>query len=133
MQFNGIGDFTEDFAEQAHQDGIHDDRRIRTFKDKSHVANILSKWEFKRELPSVQIKIVEVNQRSKRIKKCTNLDTGGLILIPISKKEEKLKLVKEDKKTARISTLNATTNSDGPYLLTGHQQNIMGHGQCCTT
>jgi hypothetical protein len=64
-RFKGIGDFTEDFVEQSHQEGIRDEQRLCTLKDKNHAASTVSKWEFKCKLPSVQAKIAEMNQQSK--------------------------------------------------------------------
>ncbi len=51
VHYQGIGDLTKDFAEQAHQDRIHDDRRTRTIKDKAIVAATHSNWEHKQKLP----------------------------------------------------------------------------------
>jgi hypothetical protein len=80
-QFEGIGEFTEDFVEQAHQDGIRDGRRIRTYKDKNDAATVLSNWEFKRKLPAIQMKISKVNEASKRMKTCTDHNTGDIIAV----------------------------------------------------
>jgi hypothetical protein len=46
LWFQGIGDLTEYFVEQAHQDGIND-RRTKTNKDRVVVAVIQSNWEHK--------------------------------------------------------------------------------------
>jgi hypothetical protein len=47
LKFGGIGDLMEDFVEQSHQDGIRDDRRTRTLKNKAVVAVLHSNWEHK--------------------------------------------------------------------------------------
>jgi hypothetical protein len=62
-QFKGIGELTENFVEQAHQDGIHDGRRICTYKDENDAATVLSNWEFKQKLPAIQMNISKVNQK----------------------------------------------------------------------
>jgi len=47
MQLKGIGDLSEDFVEQAHQEGIRDNRRRNSLKDRAVVVAIHSKWEHK--------------------------------------------------------------------------------------
>ncbi len=124
-QYEGIGEFTEDFVEQVHQDGIHDGRRIRTYKDKNDAATVLSNWEFKWKLPAIQMKISKVNESSKRMKTYTDHNTVNKISVPISQREEKEKALKQGKKDARIMALHATTNVEVPYLLSGRQRNVI--------
>jgi hypothetical protein len=124
-QFEGIGEFTEDFNEQVHRDGICDERKIRTYKDENDAATVLSNWEFQRKLPAIQMQVSQVNECSKRMKTCTDQNTGDIISIPLSQQEEKEKALKQGKRDARIMALHATANVEGPYLLTGHQRNVI--------
>jgi hypothetical protein len=48
IRFGGIGDFAEDFIEQAHQWGESEERRTHGLRDRSKAANAHSKWEFLR-------------------------------------------------------------------------------------
>jgi hypothetical protein len=71
------------------------------------------------------MKISKVNEASKRMKTCTDHNSGDIIAVPISQWEEKEKALKQGKKDARIMALHATTNVEGPYLLSGRQRNVM--------
>jgi hypothetical protein len=122
----GIGDLGEDMVEQSHQEGIKDDRRSRTTKNKDVVAQMQCKWEEKRKHPLVQMKKDEVQKRSVRTKRCIGAD-GGVEIVGVSKSDEKQKIVAEDKKNARLLALTTTSMAaavgDGIYLKTGRQRN----------
>jgi predicted membrane-bound mannosyltransferase len=87
---------SEDFVEQAHQDGIWDNSRTNLQKDRAVVAAIHSKWEYKRKLPSVLMKSEAVGRRSVRTMKTSN-DADEMIVMPISEKDKKKKILGEQK------------------------------------
>jgi hypothetical protein len=68
IRFNGIGDFTEDFVEQAHQYGVKEELRTRSLNRgkafKSH-----SRWEFTSNQLGVQRAKEEVMKLSSRKRK----------------------------------------------------------------
>jgi hypothetical protein len=123
-QYQWIGDLMEDFVEQAHQDGIHDDRRTRSIKDKTIVAAIHSNWEHKRKLPSETMISEEVTRRSVQTQHSTAED-GEAIVVPISQKDEKRRIEGEKKDTVRAIALETIRGNIGPFFPTGHQQNLM--------
>ena len=67
VRFGGIGDFAEDFIEQAHQWGEYEERRTHRLRDRSKAANAHSKWEFLRMNPLVT-KAVEVAAEARKRK-----------------------------------------------------------------
>lgn len=124
IMFHGIGDLTEDFVEQAHQDGIREDRRTRTMKDRSAVASIHCKWEHKRKLPAVIMRSEEVTARSVRVRRSSDIN-GVSTTVPISRFKEQEKVLRsEDKKNIRAVALQNVTATEGPFFLTGRQRNI---------
>jgi hypothetical protein len=66
IRFGGIGDFAEDFIEQAHQWGESEERRTHGLRDRSRAANAHSKWEFMRMNPLVTKAVEEAGDAKKR-------------------------------------------------------------------
>jgi hypothetical protein len=46
VKYRGIGDFAEDFIEQAHQFGMKDEKRTANMRDRVRTAISHSKWEY---------------------------------------------------------------------------------------
>ena len=51
-RWNGIGDFLEDFIEQAHQFGMKEEKRTANMRDRVRAANSHSKWEWADKMSS---------------------------------------------------------------------------------
>jgi hypothetical protein len=51
-QWNGIGDFLEDFIEQAHQFGMKEEKRTANMRDRVRAADSHSKWEWADKMSS---------------------------------------------------------------------------------
>jgi hypothetical protein len=69
-QWNGIGDFLEDFIEQAHQFGMKEEKRTANMRDRVRAANSHSKWEWADKMSSeVRIAKEEVKQKTSRKRK----------------------------------------------------------------
>ena len=76
MEFwKGVGDFMEDFIEQAHQWGDHDERRSSGMRDRGKVAIAHSKWEALKLNPLVVKATMETAASTKR--KFKHLDASG--------------------------------------------------------
>jgi len=52
--FKGLGDYSEDFVEQAHQIGMREEARTFTMKDQHRIAQIHCWNKHKRSLPTVK-------------------------------------------------------------------------------
>jgi hypothetical protein len=115
IQYQGIGDLMEDFVEQAHQDGILDDRRTRSIKDKTVVAAIHSHWEHKQKIPTVTMISEEVTRCSVRTR-CSTAEDGEAIVIPISQKDEKGRIEGEQKDTVRAMALETIRGNLRPFF-----------------
>jgi hypothetical protein len=69
-RWNGIGDFLEDFIEQAHQFGMREEKRTANMRDRVRAANSHSKWEWADKMSSdVRIAKEEVKQKTSRKRK----------------------------------------------------------------
>jgi hypothetical protein len=76
MEFwKGVGNFMEDFIEQAHQWGDHDKRRSSGMRDRGKVAIAHSKWEALKLNPVVVKATIETAASTKR--KFKHLDGSG--------------------------------------------------------
>jgi hypothetical protein len=53
--YKGLGDYSEDFVEQAHQIGIREESRTLAIRDRSCAAELHCKREHKRSLPRYKI------------------------------------------------------------------------------
>jgi hypothetical protein len=51
-QWNEIGDFLEDFIEQAHQFGMKEEKRTANMIDRMTAANSHSEWEWANKMNS---------------------------------------------------------------------------------
>ncbi len=72
-QWNGIGDFLEDFIEQAHQFGMKEEKRTANMRDRVRAANSHSKWEWADKMSSdVRIAKEEVKVKTSRKRKAGN-------------------------------------------------------------
>jgi hypothetical protein len=118
LWLNGIGDLGEDFVEKAHQDGIRDEGRSRSIKDRGAAAILHCKWEQKRNLPQVLSKSEEVQQKSIRTKKART-DSGQAAVAVVSKRNEKLQLVQ-----ARTAAFLSISSSNEVFITTGRKRNL---------
>ena len=72
-KWNGIGDFLEDFIEQAHQFGMKEEKRTANMRDRVRAANSHSKWEWADKMSSdVRIAKEEVKEKTSRKQKAGN-------------------------------------------------------------
>jgi len=67
--FIGLGDYSEDFVEQAHQVGIREEARTFAIKDRKRVAEIHCHNEHKRSLPAIKNIQAAVAEKSSRTRK----------------------------------------------------------------
>ncbi len=66
-RWNGIGDFLEDFIEQAHQFGMKEEKRTANMRDRVRAANSHSKWEWADKMSSdVRIAKEEMTKKTSR-------------------------------------------------------------------
>jgi hypothetical protein len=69
-QCNGIGDFLEDFIEQAHQFGIEEEKQAANMRDRVRAANSHLKWEWADKMSSnVCIAKEEVKEKTSQKQK----------------------------------------------------------------
>jgi hypothetical protein len=72
-RWNGIGDFLEDFIEQAHQFGMKEEKRTANMRDRVRAANSHSKWEWADKMSGdVRIAKEEMKQKTSRKRKAGN-------------------------------------------------------------
>jgi len=102
VSLRGIGEFTEDFVEQAHQFGFRDEGRTRGLKDHAAKARSHSNWEHRALNPSVQLKHQEVTNITSRKRK-----RGENGMTAAEERKETKKTLKND---SRIAALTATVN-----------------------
>jgi len=84
LQLKGIGDLSEDFVEQSHQDGIKKEARSRKVCNCDEAAILHCKWEHKKSAAVID-KAKEATGKSVRKKRVSNQD-GTTEVVPISKK-----------------------------------------------
>lgn len=96
-RFKGLGDYSEDFVEQAHQIGIREESRTSAIRDRDRVAQLHCKFEHRRSLPAVQDKQLMVQSNASRKRK------AGTIELQTAKKNGKLE--REEKRTRAITTM----------------------------
>jgi hypothetical protein len=76
-QWNGIGDFLEDFIEQAHQFGMKEEKRTANMRDRVKAASSHSRWEWAEKTCSdVRKAKEEVKQMTDRKRKAENVPLG---------------------------------------------------------
>jgi hypothetical protein len=72
-RWNGIGDFLEDFIEQAHQFGMKEEKRTANMRDRVRAANSHSKWEWADKMSSdVRVAKEEMTKKTSRKRKAGN-------------------------------------------------------------
>jgi len=76
-----------------------------------------------KNLPAVIDKVKESTRKSVRKKRVSDQD-GTTDVVPISKKDDKMRRLNEDNLTIRTLVLQETTVVDGAYLKSGSQINI---------
>ena len=124
LRFNGIGDLGEDWVEQAHQDGIRDEGRSRSIKDRGAAAILHCNWEQKRKLPQVIAQSDQVQQKCTRTKKA-RIDSGEVAVMVVSKRNEKLQSTRTSKLTTRMAAFASISSSTKEgFITTGRQRNI---------
>lgn len=127
LRLNGIGDLGEDWVEQAHQDGIRDEGRSRSFKDRGAAALLHCKWEHKRNLPPVLAKEQEVKLNSVRTKRART-DSGEVAVVAVSKRDEKLHSIQNSKLAARTAAFASISSStDEVFITTGRKRNVQDY------
>ena len=114
--------------EQAHQDGIRDEGRSRSIKDRGAAAILHCKWEQKRNLPQVISKSEEVQQQSVRTKKART-DSGESAVVLVSKRNEKLQSMQTAKLNARTAAFVSISSSDEVFITTGQKRNLKDYIQ----
>jgi hypothetical protein len=67
--YKGIGCFTEDFVEKAHQDGNRDETRSSNTKDRQVAASCNSRWEFARHDSAAALALEYVTRSTSRKRK----------------------------------------------------------------
>jgi hypothetical protein len=93
-----IGDFLEDFIEQAHQFGMKEEKRTANMRDRVTAANSHSKWEWADKMSSdVRIAKEEVKEKTSRKRKAGNKQ-------PLREQRE------SEKRQKRIETRRACLN-----------------------
>ena len=99
-KINGKGCFVEDFIEQAHQFGALDEKRTGKLRDisKAFQSHPTNKWIWLNGC--VRIRIIEVNDNSKRKRNGTN------IFLTKKKKSESEKIVKRQNCIETASSCN---------------------------
>ena len=65
QEFEGIGELTEDYIEQAHQTGMKDERRTLGMRDQRKAAGCHIKWEEMKNAPTDQAAAEVVRRNSK--------------------------------------------------------------------
>ena len=119
VSLRGIGEFTEDFVEQAHQFGFRDEGRTRGLKDHAAKARSHSNWEHRALNPAVQLKHQEVtNITSRKRKRGENGMTAAE-----ERKETKKTLKNDSRITALTATVNYVNNSELSNF-TGEERNF---------
>ncbi len=101
-----MGDYSEDWLEQAHQTGDREENRTNNTSSRAEAARLHSNWEYKRNYPSVIAAKAAVNQTYLR-KKRSN-DSDGLarhILVETHSRMEKKIRVAETKESIRNDAL----------------------------
>jgi hypothetical protein len=124
VRLKGIGDLGEDFIEQSHQDGIIEEFRSKSAKSREIAAIQQCRREHKRLNPDVTGKIVEMNKCSKRTRKHVDNETGAVIRLEISMKQDKKKKSQELKDQIRTAALEETAKTNGAFLKSGLQCNL---------
>jgi hypothetical protein len=72
-KWNGIGDFLEDFIEQAHQFGMKEEKQTANMRDRVRAAKSHSKWEWADKMSSdVRIAKEEVKEKTSQKRKAGN-------------------------------------------------------------
>ena len=72
-RWNGIGDFLEDFIEQAHQFGMKEEKRTANMRDQVRAANSHSKWEWADKMSSnIRVAKEEMTKTTSRKQKAGN-------------------------------------------------------------
>jgi hypothetical protein len=72
-KWNNIGDFLEDFIEQAHQFGLKEEKRTAKMRDPVRAANSHLKWEWTDKMSSdTCIAKEEVKEKTSRKQKAGN-------------------------------------------------------------
>ena len=69
VKLRGIGEFTEDFVEQAHQFGFRDEGRIRGLKNHTAEVRSHSNWEHRALNLAIQLKHQVVKSATSQKKK----------------------------------------------------------------
>jgi hypothetical protein len=108
--FKGLGDYSEDFVEQAHQVGIREEARTFAMKDRNRIAEIHCRNEHKRSLPSVKNIQAAVAEKSSRKRKQPQVMNA--------KQRQKVERV-----TKRIETINKVETENETYK-NGRRQNM---------
>jgi hypothetical protein len=112
VRYNGIGDFCEDFVEQAHQIGVRDELRTRNLT-RSKAFRSHSKWEWMSNQVSVQ-------QAKGEMKKITTRKRKRSSQVEEHRKERKLS---RDEK--RLGSLLAVENGNYDIIVDFRKKNII--------
>jgi hypothetical protein len=75
-ELNGLGDFREDFIEQLHQQGVKDNSRSKSFRDRARKFLNHSKWEHMSKNPKVETVIKKIKEEGKKRRRKTIEESG---------------------------------------------------------
>jgi hypothetical protein len=99
--WHGIGDFFEDFIEQAHQFGMKDEQRTLNMRDRVKAANSHSKWEWAESM-SEQVRIAKKEMKKTATRKRKVPD--GLSLAERNRVEKKQR--RQEKRRACLAQVS---------------------------
>jgi hypothetical protein len=119
VRLRGIGEFTEDFVEQAHQFGFRDEVRTRGLKDHTAKARSHSNWEHRALNPAVQQKHKEVASVTSRKRK-----RGANGMTASDERKETKKSIKNDSRIAALASTVAYVNNNELSNFTGEKRNF---------
>jgi len=101
----GINDLGEDFVEQSHQSGMKYNNRSRTIKHPLKVAHYQCNWEHQDHHPLVKMKSDEIKKHSTRTKQALVDGSGEVMIVGISRREEKQQKIHDGKDEVRKNAL----------------------------
>jgi hypothetical protein len=119
VRLRGIGEFTEDFVEQAHQFGFRDEGRTRGLKDHAAKARSHSNWEHRALNPAVQQKHQEVASVTSRKR-----NRGANGMTASEERKETKKSIKNDSRIAALASTVAYVNNNELSNFTGEKRNF---------
>jgi hypothetical protein len=107
--FQGLGDYSEDFVEQAHQIGMREEARTFAMRDRNRIALIHCRNEHKRSLPAVkEIQAAVAEKTSRKRKQPAQMNA-----------KERQKMERNKKRSAALTKVE----NENQTFRSGRQQN----------